>query len=139
VFTTELRGLLEKQHAERERLKKRGLMSGFGSDPVVFRMVGEERGGDKKPQRIKSLTKAFKKACSQAGFPGRIPHDLRRSAVRRFVLHGIPDGVAMKLTGHKTRSVFERHSIVSDADLRDAAAKLDAAAVTENQKDRAVK
>ena len=127
VMTTELRGLLEKQQAERDRLKKRGLMSGFGSDLVFFRMVAEERGGDKKPQRIKSLTKAYKKACAQAGLPGRIPHDLRRSAVRRFVRLGIPDGVAMKLTGHKTRSVFERYNIVSDADLRDAAAKLDAA------------
>ena len=53
-MTTELRGLLEKQHAERERLNKRGVMSGFGSDPVFFRMVAEERGGDKKPPRIKS-------------------------------------------------------------------------------------
>ena len=65
-------------------------MSGFGSGPVFFRMVAEERGGYKKPQRIKSLTKAFEKACVQAGLPGRIPHDLRRSAVRRFGRHGFP-------------------------------------------------
>ena len=35
--------------------------------------------------------------------------------------------VAMQLTGHKTRSVFERYNIVSDGDLRDAAARLDLA------------
>jgi hypothetical protein len=32
----------------------------------------------------------------------------------------------MKLTGHKTRAVFERYNIVSGTDLRDAAARLDA-------------
>ena len=122
VFTAELRKLLEAQHAERERLRKRG----YNVPWVFFRMVAKGRGGPLQPRAIKSIVKAFKRACRKAGCPGRIPHDLRRSAVRRFVRLGIPDGVAMKLTGHKTRSVFDRYNIVSEDDLRDAAAKLDA-------------
>jgi hypothetical protein len=36
----------------------------------------------------------------------------------------------MQMTGHKTRSVFERYNIVSDGDLRDAARRLDQVALT---------
>ncbi len=85
------------------------------------------RQASQKPRPIGSFRKTWIAACKAAGCPGRIPHDFRRTAVRNLVRTGIPERVAMQLTGHKTRSVFERYNIVSSGDLRDAARKLDEA------------
>ena len=76
---------------------------------------------------IKSFRKAWLAACRAAGCPGRIPHDFRRTAVRNLIRAGIPETVAMSMTGHKTRSVFMRYDIVSEGDLDSAAQKLNAA------------
>ena len=103
-----------------ERLKRE---QGEHRRPVCLLLhQGQEAG---KQITESGFNKAWRKARVEAGCPGRIPHDFRRTTVRNLVRAGVPERVAMQLTGHKTRAIFERYNITSPGDLRDAARRLD--------------
>jgi integrase len=115
-FTDALRTLVEALWDQHEALRKQG---------TLCRSVFHRNG-----RPIKGLRAAWVNACTAAGFPGRIPHDLRRSAVRNMERAGLSRSVAMQLTGHKTEAVYRRYAITSEADLREGVERLNEAVGT---------
>ena len=85
--------------------------------PWVFHVAGAQIGKH-------DIRRAWLQATTAAGLKGKLPHDFRRTAVRNLERAGVPRSVAMKLTGHKTESVYRRYAIVAEADLAEGVAKL---------------
>jgi len=77
-------------------------------------------------QPIGDFRKAWKAACKASGLTGTLVHDLRRCAARNLSRAGVPELVAMEITGHKTRSMYRRYRIVDERDLREATERLQA-------------
>ena len=93
--------------------------------PFVFHRDGKQ---------LKNCERSWRTACKAAGMAERLMHDFRRTAVRSFRRAGLADKVAMGLTGHKTRSVYDRYNIVDEQDLDNAANLLNSASESKTVK-----
>jgi integrase len=80
---------------------------------------------------VVDFKRSWATACRAAGAPGLLFHDLRPSAVRNMISAGVPQSVAMRISGHKTTAMFLRYDITSDEDKRDALMKTEARNATQ--------
>jgi integrase len=99
IITGEIAEIIERRRTERKDLI-----------PYIFHREGH---------KIQyNIDRPWKKACIKAGVPNKLFHDLRRTAVRNMVRAGVPERIAMSISGHKTRMIFDRYNIVNEEDIR---------------------
>jgi integrase len=115
-LTPEVRRLLDEQLG-RVALLERQL--GRKVRYVFPHLRGRRRG-----ECVQDFPKAWASACKRAGCQGMRRHDFRRTAARNLVNAGVPERVAMTITGHRTRSMFDRYNIVSPAEQQEAARRI---------------
>jgi integrase len=115
----ELHALLERRRAQTDVAQR----AGERIIPHVFHDADGRAlfGADQRPK--KSFRRAWRRACLDAGYPGRIPHDFRRTVVRNLERSGVARSVAMELIGHRTESVYQRYDIVAERDLAEGVAR----------------
>jgi integrase len=96
--------------------------------PLIFHRTSRVKVGgewqDQPGQPVTEFRKTWASALKRAGLAGVRFHDLRRSAIRNLVRAGVDPAVAMKISGHRTRAVFDRYNIVSEEDLAQAMQKV---------------
>ena len=119
--TDELRKVLRQQLDAIRALKQQGTIC-----PYIFHRP------DGSP--IRDFRKLWRKACTDAGHPGKLFHDFRRTAVRNLERAGVPRSTAMAMVGHKTESIYRRYAIVDEKMHQEAAARLDAWASAQKTK-----
>jgi integrase len=115
-LTPELYSLLSEQRDRVRTLEHELERTVLWVFPVTH---GRHRG---RPRR--DIRNVWRRACRLAGLPGKLKHDLRRTAARNMINLGVSERVVMVVLGHRTRSMLDRYCIVSPGDLRDVARKL---------------
>ena len=92
-----------------------GERAAIPTSPLVFHRDGIT---------IRRWRTAWRTACQSAGVPTRFLHDCRRTAARNLIRANVPERVAMLLTGHKSRAIFDRYNIIHEQELLDAGDQL---------------
>jgi integrase len=89
-----------------------------------LRQAGDARVFSRDGVTVRAWRTALRDACQKAKVPHRLLHDCRRTAARNLIRAGVPERIAMLLTGHKTRAVFDRYNIVNEQELLTAGERL---------------